>query len=85
MGYSNLPPGVKESDIPGNRPEDNWNETVWNLLDEDILAACDKDESFELKIEDDIDDYSTDNGPEYVAYCVSSSHIDQALMILGEL
>ena len=34
MGGSNLPPGVTESMIPGNRPEDIAEEEFWDVLDE---------------------------------------------------
>jgi hypothetical protein len=30
---SNLPPGVTESMIPGNRPEDEWQDQFWDLLE----------------------------------------------------
>lgn len=29
---SNLPPGVSESMIPGNRPEDEWYERFWDAI-----------------------------------------------------
>ena len=32
MGYSNLPPGVRECDIPGSRPED----VAWLELREEV-------------------------------------------------
>lgn len=32
MGSSNLPPGVSESSIPGNRPEDEWADKFWNAI-----------------------------------------------------
>ena len=84
MTYSNLPPGCRVSDIPGNRPEDEWGELVWDSLDGTVLTACDKDRAFELKVEDDINDYSADEDPEYVAQCVSSRHLEQAYGIVEE-
>ena len=39
MGYgSNLPPGCRESDIPGNKPEDG----KWDAIIDWFLAECEK-------------------------------------------
>lgn len=37
MGLSNLPPGVTESMIPGNRPED----VLWDRLVDEVCGSCD--------------------------------------------
>jgi hypothetical protein len=48
---SNLPPGVTESMIPGNRPEDEAEEKFWELLYADLtierLDAIEADEFFQ--------------------------------------
>jgi hypothetical protein len=37
MSSSNLPPGVSEHMIPGNRPEDIAEEEFWETLDNEFL------------------------------------------------
>lgn len=39
MGGWNLPPGVSVSDIPGNRPEDEEWERLWDRLVESGLTV----------------------------------------------
>ncbi len=34
MGLSNLPPGCRDSDIPGNRPQDTAAEAFYEALDD---------------------------------------------------
>lgn len=38
MGASNLPPGVSDSDIPGNRPEDVAFENLVERIERDLEA-----------------------------------------------
>ena len=37
---SNLPPGVSESMIPGNRPEDVTEDAFWHALNKKFEAEC---------------------------------------------
>lgn len=53
---SNLPPGVSDSDIPGNRPEDLRYESLWETI-------YNKAEELEIPLE--VFD-NTDNGPKLV-------------------
>lgn len=46
MSGSDLPPGVRESDIPGNRPED----AEWDRLFEEIVEAFDDPDRVRVRL-----------------------------------
>lgn len=52
---SNLPPGVSENDIPGNRPEDVAEERFWTQLDERFIREYGEPAKRWLTICEDLD------------------------------
>lgn len=50
MGSSNLPPGVTDSMIPGNRPEDDAEEAWWD----EYLSKLEKDDPPAYRLYDEI-------------------------------
>lgn len=85
MGYSNLPPGCRVSDLPGNRPEDDWSDAFWDALDGTVSSAADKDRRFYDRVEEASQDYSPlEDDPEYAAQRVSERLLKDATLIMEE-
>jgi len=80
--YNNLPPGCSVNDLPGSCPGDDWDELVWDQVDEEIYQACQKDKSFQAKIESYLDETSRGDDPEWVANDLNSCYLEQAQEIL---
>ena len=60
--FSNLPPGVNESDIPGNRPEDLDAEQEWETAYDNVkdrIENMNTDESLRELLLDEIVDEDT--------------------------
>jgi len=55
MASSNLPPGVTESDIPGNRPEDIIREREFNTLVEWLWNCGLEIEDIRFAVENEIE------------------------------
>lgn len=72
--YSNLPPGCRVSDLPGNSRYDDWYEDVWINIDDDVLEAMDESDHICNRMKGIIDRYDPEYDPEYVAQTVSEKY-----------
>jgi hypothetical protein len=54
---NNLPDGLKESDIPGNRPEDAIYERLFEKLDFEIQAEIKKQTNLGIAFEQQLEDF----------------------------
>lgn len=85
MALSNYPPGMNERDIPGNRPEDDWFDEVWNNMEEEVIDAANVDKHFRDVVDEDINSYSSsDDCPSYVGQRVSSRYLEIATKLLDK-
>lgn len=80
---SNLPPGCRECDIPGNRPEDAIFDKWWDKIDEmwkDYLTdEEDEDGTKELR-----EKYGNDGGDAYESYIPFKQYADKILRDMND-
>jgi len=74
MGYSNLPPGVTESMLPGNRPEDEWADAVHDMIHEKASEEIRLSTYIGGVLQNLWDEYSTEDDPEYVADMINTRY-----------
>jgi len=73
-GHSNLPPGCRISDIPGNRPIDEWGDQVADLIDEEAWNEMVERTYIGQQLESLEEEYGIEDDPEYVAQQINERY-----------